>query len=111
MCAGTTVFTPILQRPTDRVAVVAIGGLGPSGRAVPGPLGVRGDGDQLVPRQGRAGAVAWSVESHRHAGNGRAEAGGPLVRLYPLHGDGRPAVGRLPGRPPAARQIVHRRNP
>jgi uncharacterized zinc-type alcohol dehydrogenase-like protein len=31
MCAGTTVFTPILQygvRPTDRVAVVGIGGLG-----------------------------------------------------------------------------------
>ena len=31
MCAGATVFTPILQyavRPTDRVAVVGVGGLG-----------------------------------------------------------------------------------
>jgi uncharacterized zinc-type alcohol dehydrogenase-like protein len=31
MCAGATVFTPILQygvRPTDRVTVVGVGGLG-----------------------------------------------------------------------------------
>jgi hypothetical protein len=112
MCAGATVFTPILQygvRPTDRVAVVGVGGLG--------HLAV-----QYLAKWGcDVTAVSSSRDKEAHArglgathyiatrGNGRAAEGRALVRCHPLHGAERLAVGRVHrGTASAGEAVPHR---
>lgn len=51
LCAGTTVFAPLLRngvRPTDKVAVVGHRGARASGRAIPGQVGLRRDGNLVL---------------------------------------------------------------
>ena len=114
MCAGATVFTPILQygvRPTDRVAVVGVGGLGHLAVQYLAKWGcdvtaVSSSRDKEAHAR-QLGASAL----HRHAGHGRAAEGGALVRLHLLHGAERPAVGRVHGGAAAAGEAVPHRHP
>ena len=105
LCGGATVYSPLRRwvKPSMRVGVVGIGGLGHLGLQFARAMGCEVTAISSTPDKEAEARSLRGPPLPRHARAEGPPLGGVEPRLHPLHGLRDPGLGRAPRRPAAER--------